>query len=315
MYETLKVEREGALAWLTLDRPQRLNAMSRQLVTELRDFFARSPRGPRDARRRAARRRARVLCRARSQGEPERGSRRRRRASRRACAPNVASAELVLLMRRAPQPIIACVQGAASGGGFALALGADVRLAGESARMNAAFIRIGLSACDVGVSYFLPRMVGASIAAELLLTGNFIDAARAERIGLVSRVVPDADLEATARALADDMLRNSPLGAAPDQGVPQREPRRRQPRAGHRHGGPQPDPVHPERGLPRGRARVPREATRPLSRSLRSAPATALRPAPLRQLRRLMTIRTDLYVGVLLPSATLPSGTSGFASG
>jgi len=116
------------------------------------------------------------------------------------------------MMRRAPQPIIACVQGAASGGGFALALGADVRIAGESARMNAAFIRIGLSACDVGVSYFLPRMVGASVAAELLLTGNFIDAARAEKLGLVSRVVPDGDLDSAARALAADILRNSPLG-------------------------------------------------------------------------------------------------------
>jgi enoyl-CoA hydratase len=120
--------------------------------------------------------------------------------------------ELVLMMRRAPQPIIAAVHGAACGGGFALALGSDVRLAGESARMNAAFIRIGLSACDVGVSYFLPRMLGASIAAELLLTGNFIDAVRAERCGLVSRVVPDGELEAAAQALADDMLRNSPLG-------------------------------------------------------------------------------------------------------
>jgi enoyl-CoA hydratase len=64
----------------------------------------------------------------------------------------------------------------------------------------------------VGVSYFLPRLVGASIASELLLTGNFIDAARAERVGLVSRVVPDADLEMAARELAADMLRNSPLG-------------------------------------------------------------------------------------------------------
>jgi len=62
------------------------------------------------------------------------------------------------------------------------------------------------------VSYFLPRHVGASVAAELLLTGNFIDAARAERMGLVSRVVPDAELEAAARALAEDMLRNTPLG-------------------------------------------------------------------------------------------------------
>jgi enoyl-CoA hydratase len=211
MYETLKVEREGALAWVTLDRPQRLNAMSRQLVTELRDFFGALPED-RQTRVVVLRGAGRAFCAGldlkESQSEDHgegasvaAGLRAQRRI-----------AELVLLMRRAPQPIIACVQGAASGGGFALALGADVRLAGESARMNAAFIRIGLSACDVGVSYFLPRMVGASIAAELLLTGNFVDAARAEKIGLVSRVVPDAELEATARALASDMLRNSPLG-------------------------------------------------------------------------------------------------------
>ena len=104
------------------------------------------------------------------------------------------------------------MHGPACGGGLALALAADVRVAGESVRMNAAFIRLGLSACDVGVSYFLPRLVGASVAAELLLTGNFIDAARAERTGLVSRVVPDAELDDAARAMADDMLRNSPLG-------------------------------------------------------------------------------------------------------
>ena len=120
--------------------------------------------------------------------------------------------EIVMAMRRCPQPIVACVNGAAAGGGFALALASDIRIATPNVRMNAAFIRIGLSACDVGVSYFLPRMVGASVAAELLLTGNFIDAARAERLGLVSRVVPDAELEAAAQELADDMLRNSPIG-------------------------------------------------------------------------------------------------------
>jgi len=87
-----------------------------------------------------------------------------------------------------------------------------VRVAGESARMNAAFIRIGLSACDVGVSYFLPRLVGASLASELLLTGDFIDAARALRCGLVSRVVPDDRLDDAAREMAAAMLRNSPLG-------------------------------------------------------------------------------------------------------
>jgi len=104
------------------------------------------------------------------------------------------------------------VQGPACGGGFALALASDVRLAGASARMNAAFIRIGLSACDIGVSYFLPRLVGASVASELMLTGRFIDAERALRVGLVSTVVPDAELEAEARKLVDEMLATSPLG-------------------------------------------------------------------------------------------------------
>mgnify|MGYP002653956920 CR=1 FL=1 len=73
--------------------------------------------------------------------------------------------EIVMAMRRCPQPIIACIDGAASGGGFALALASDVRIATPRSRMNAAFIRIGLSACDIGVSYFLPRLVGASVAA------------------------------------------------------------------------------------------------------------------------------------------------------
>src|SRR5690606_14511320 len=79
--------------------------------------------------------------------------------------------EIVMRMRRCPQPIVSLVHGAAAGGGFALALASDIRIAGQSARMNAAFIRIGLSACDIGVSYFLPRLVGVSVASELMLTG------------------------------------------------------------------------------------------------------------------------------------------------
>ena len=98
-------------------------------------------------------------------------------------------------------------------GRFCLALASDIRLVGESARMNAAFIRIGLSACDVGVSYFLPRLVGSSVASELLLTGDFIDAQRAAlATGLASRLVPDAELDQAAEAMARHILRNSPLG-------------------------------------------------------------------------------------------------------
>src|SRR5215470_2424354 len=206
-FETLQLERRDHVAWLTLNRPQSLNAMNRTLVNELRAFVGGLAQ-EHDTRVVVLRGAGRAFCAGLDLKESQDGDGSVQASLR---AQRMIS-ELVIMLRRAPQPIIACVQGAACGGGFALALGADVRIAGDSARLNAAFIRIGLSACDVGVSYFLPRMVGASVAAELLLTGNFIDAARAERLGLVSRVVPDAELEAAAHALAADMLRNSPLG-------------------------------------------------------------------------------------------------------
>jgi enoyl-CoA hydratase len=206
-YTTLELRREGAVAWLTLNRPDHLNALNPTLVGELRDFFGGLPQ-QQDVRVVVLRGAGRAFCAGLDLresgggggGVPE-GLRMQRRIS-----------EIVMLMRRAPQPIVACVQGPACGGGFALALASDVRIAGTSARMNAAFIRIGLSACDVGVSYFLPRLVGASVASELLLTGRFLDADRALRVGLVSAVVPDAELEPEARKLVDEMLGTSPLG-------------------------------------------------------------------------------------------------------
>ena len=77
--------------------------------------------------------------------------------------------------------MIAAVNGAAAGGGFALVLGSDIRIAARSAKFNAAFIRIGLSACDIGTSWLLPRLIGASRAQELMLTGRIFDADEAER--------------------------------------------------------------------------------------------------------------------------------------
>jgi len=204
---TLDVRLEGALAWVTMNRPEALNALNPQLVDDLRSFFGSLPQRP-ELRVVVLRGAGRAFCAGLDLkepggggGGPSAGLRRQRHIS-----------ELAILMHRAPQPIIACVHGAAAGGGFALALASDVRIAAESARMNAAFIKIGLSACDVGVSYFLPRIVGASVASELLLTGRFIHAERALATGLVSHVVPDDELEATARELANEMLATSPLG-------------------------------------------------------------------------------------------------------
>ena len=123
-----------------------------------------------------------------------------------------AIASLVPKLRNLPQPVIAAVNGPASGGGFALALAADIRIAAASARFNAAFVRIGLSGCDIGVSWLLPRLIGAGRSHELLLTGRLVDAAEAGRIGLVNRVVADDELLDAALGLAAEITANSPMG-------------------------------------------------------------------------------------------------------
>ena len=101
---------------------------------------------------------------------------------------------LILKLRATPQPVIAAVNGPAAGFGLALALASDIRYAARSAVFRAAFINIGLSNCDMGTSWLLPRLIGASRAHELMLTGRRVDAAEAERIGLVADVVDDERL-------------------------------------------------------------------------------------------------------------------------
>jgi enoyl-CoA hydratase len=123
-------------------------------------------------------------------------------------------ASLIPHLRSLPQPVIAAVNGPASGGGFALVLGSDIRLAASSARFNAAFIRIGLSACDIGTSWLLPRLVGAARAQELMLTGRLFDASEALNMGLVTSVMAEGDLLDAAYAKAQEVMLNTPLGVA-----------------------------------------------------------------------------------------------------
>jgi enoyl-CoA hydratase len=121
-------------------------------------------------------------------------------------------AALIPHLRSLPQPVIAAVNGPAAGGGFALVLGSDIRIAAESAKFNAAFIRIGLSACDIGTSWLLPRLIGAAHAQELMLTGRIFTAAEALRFGLVTEVVPDEVILDAAYAEAELVMKNTPFG-------------------------------------------------------------------------------------------------------
>jgi enoyl-CoA hydratase len=121
-------------------------------------------------------------------------------------------ARAILAIHECDKPVIAAVNGVAVGGGLALALASDIRLSGEHARFGAVFLKTGLSNCDVGASYLLPRLVGAGIASELMLTGRILDAGEAQGIGLVNRVVASDALEETSLDLARAIRENSEYG-------------------------------------------------------------------------------------------------------
>ena len=121
-------------------------------------------------------------------------------------------AGLTTHLRDTPQIVLAAVNGPAYGGGLGIAAACDLRLAGASATFCSAFIKTGMTGTDIGVSYTLPRLVGAARAFDLMLTGRAIDAVEAERIGLVSRVVPDDALLTETIALASQLAGHTELG-------------------------------------------------------------------------------------------------------
>ncbi len=120
--------------------------------------------------------------------------------------------EVMVKLRKIPQPVIAAVNGPAYGGGLGLAIAADIRIAGESAVFCNAFIKIGVSGADMGSSYWLPRLIGFSRAAEFMCTGRDMDAKEADKFGLVSRVVPDSELLNEVIKTAKMILNKSPMG-------------------------------------------------------------------------------------------------------
>ena len=118
----------------------------------------------------------------------------------------------MLKIRELPQPVIAAVNGAAVGGGLAIALASDIRVASDRASFGAVFIKAGLSSCDVGTSYLLPSIVGAARAAELMLNGRIFDAGEAQAMGLVHHVTADAGLMESALVTARQICANNEYG-------------------------------------------------------------------------------------------------------
>ena len=119
---------------------------------------------------------------------------------------------LILRLRGTPQPVIAAVNGAAAGFGLALALGSDIRYAAQSAVFRVIFVNIGVSNCDMGVSWLLPRLIGASRSHELMLTGRRVGAEEADRIGLVAEVVDDGQVVDRALEAAGQIAAWAPWG-------------------------------------------------------------------------------------------------------
>jgi enoyl-CoA hydratase/carnithine racemase len=209
-YTTLAIDRRDEIDVLTLNRPDALNAMNTTMADELTEYLT-GLHAREECRVVVLRGSGRAFCagadlssEAFAAPGPGRARRQMREQRRYSTVPR--------LMRGCPQPIVALVNGPACGIGFSLALAADVRIAAPEARMNAAYLRIGLGGCDAASGYLLPRLVGLSVASELLLTGRFIDATRAHAVGLVSDVVPQEALLDAGLALAAEMLRASPLG-------------------------------------------------------------------------------------------------------
>jgi enoyl-CoA hydratase len=120
--------------------------------------------------------------------------------------------DVILALRRMHQPVIGAVNGAAIGGGLCLATACDMRIASERAYFRAAGINNGLTSTELGLSYLLPRAIGSSRAFEIMLSGRDVDAAEAERIGLVSRTVPHDELLTACYEVADRMIGFSRVG-------------------------------------------------------------------------------------------------------
>jgi enoyl-CoA hydratase/carnithine racemase len=202
---------DGGVATITFSRPEKLNALTFDVYADLRDLFGELPQRD-DVRVLVLTGEGRGFC---SGGDVEEiigelqtmGAQQLLEFTR-------MSGAVVRAMRDCPLPIVAAVNGIAAGAGAVLALAADFRLVASSAKFSFLFTKVGLAGADMGAAYLLPRIVGFGRAAELLILGGEVEAARAAGIGLATRVLPDGDLAAAARELARELADGPALAYA-----------------------------------------------------------------------------------------------------
>src|SRR6478735_5427695 len=199
------------IAIITLDRPERLNALSFALVDELHDALDEINRDN-TCRAVVLTGAGRGFCSGLDLSSIEGSSTSVGTSGPRAgMLSQERIADLPIKIRRLQQPVIAAVNGPAFGGGFALSLACDIRVASTSAQFCAQFIKVGVGGCDIGISYTLPRMIGASRAFELLMTARKVDAVEAKDLGLVAEVVEGSAAD-RAVEIAETICEYSPFG-------------------------------------------------------------------------------------------------------
>ena len=211
------VHPESGVATITLNRPERLNALTFEVYAELRDTFTALDTEP-GVRAVVITGAGRAFC---TGGDVEdiigallaRDGAGLREFTRMTC-------DVVRNIRRCRRPVIAALNGTVAGAGAVIATACDVRIAAESAKIAFLFTRVGLSGADMGIAWLLPRIVGLGRATELLLTGEFTDAATAQQMGLYNRVVPQDRVLAEATAFAERLARGpSPALAVTKQAL------------------------------------------------------------------------------------------------
>jgi enoyl-CoA hydratase/carnithine racemase len=198
-WQHFRFECADQVATVTLDRPDKLNALTFEAYADLRDLLAQLPqRG--DVRALVLRGTGRAFCSGGDVNEIIGAT--LRMGQDQLLAFTRMTGEVIRGMRECPVPIIAALQGMAAGAGAVIALAADFRVATPAARFAFLFTKVGLSGGDMGAAYLLPRLVGLGRATQLLMLGDTIDAAHAERIGLISELVAEDELDAAVDRLA-----------------------------------------------------------------------------------------------------------------